>query len=749
MIHGHKRAALAALILALAGPGGLFAQGVPTTQALTRRLALVVGSNAGAPGEVRLKYAVSDARRFASVLSDLGGVAKGDLIVLVDPSLQAMQEGFQRVRRTVAEAGSGGFRSEFILYYSGHSDDQGLHLGAENFAYESLRREIGGLGADVQVAIVDSCSSGSFTRSKGGASKPAFLFDASSDMEGHAYLTSSSEDEAAQESDKLGGSFFTHYFVSGLRGAADLDGKGVVTLNEAYAFAFKETLASTEGTRYGPQHASYDINLTGRGDLVFTDLRSTAAGLSLAPSLAGRVFIRDERGNLAVEVDKAEGKRMDLGLGPGRYDLALEKGPDRFRSTVLVSSGSRTSISPADFQWYGAVATTARGTLVEPVAAPAPEARPAPAPASISLGVLPNLTAGIFSSGTDRNISINLVAGSSASVSGVEVAALWNSDSRDVSGFQVAGLGNIVAGDVRAFQVSGVANWAGRDVRFSQLAGVANVAGGGVSGAQVAGLGNIAGLWDGRTEFVDGRRSLRGVQVAGGANFSANGVQGLQLAGGGNWSRSRVSGVQVAGGFNHALMVSGVQVGTVNSVGTIAGAQLGVVNIAGTVKGSQIGLVNISERMYGIPLGLISIEKDGVKAFETMVGGAWDSLGLVFKLGTRHTYNLVEAGCSFGSDPALWTFGLGLGARLGAKPLFLDFDLAARVGISSATAWTDFYSLAPSLEGRVLLGLSLGKSAVVAGGFVDLALPRDSSGYLDALQTGAGVKTGIIVGIQL
>jgi len=134
---------------------------------------------------------------------------------------------------------------------------------------------------------------------KGRSPRPAFLFDASSDMEGHAYITSSSAAEAAQESDRIGGSFFTHYLVSALRGAADAHGEGRVTLNEAYAYAFRETLASTENTQYGPQHPAYEISLTGSGDLVVTDLRSSRAGLALSEELAGEVYVRDAKGNLA------------------------------------------------------------------------------------------------------------------------------------------------------------------------------------------------------------------------------------------------------------------------------------------------------------------------------------------------------------------------------------------------------------------------------------------------------------------
>src|SRR5262249_42604973 len=126
-------------------------------------------------------------------------------------------------------------------------------------------------------------------------------------VRGHAFLASSSQSEAAQESDRIGGSFFTHYLVTGLRGAADASGDGRVTLNEAYAFAFRETLAGTEATRGGAQHPAYDIEMAGTGDVVITDLHQLSAGLSLPSELAGRVFVRDASGALVAELGKRAG----------------------------------------------------------------------------------------------------------------------------------------------------------------------------------------------------------------------------------------------------------------------------------------------------------------------------------------------------------------------------------------------------------------------------------------------------------
>src|SRR3712207_6005300 len=80
----------------------------------------------------------------------------------------------------------------------------------------------------------------------GGVRRPPFLSDLSVHARGHAFLTASSADEAAQESDRIQGGFFTHYFLSGLRGAADTSRDGRVTLAEAYQFSYGETLRRTE-----------------------------------------------------------------------------------------------------------------------------------------------------------------------------------------------------------------------------------------------------------------------------------------------------------------------------------------------------------------------------------------------------------------------------------------------------------------------------------------------------------------------
>src|SRR5499427_5691070 len=329
------RQCIASLACALL-PGLAAAQ--PSIEA--RRFALVIGVNDGGPSRLRLRYAASDAKEIARVLEQLGGVADDDMTLLIDADRAKILSRVEQLGRRLAEARAAVRRLEVVFYYSGHSDEDGLLVRGERISYSELRSRLDALPADLQVAILDSCASGAMTRPKGGTARPPFLLDSSSSLKGHAFLTSSAADEVAQESDRIGGSFFTHYMLSAMRGAADSSRSGRVTLNDAYAFAFQETLARTQRTQGGAQHPSYDLQLQGAGDLVLTDLRSTSAGLVLGTEVAGRVFVRDDDDRLLVELRKTAGREVELGLSKGPYRVTVDDKETR----VLLEDGRRSRL---------------------------------------------------------------------------------------------------------------------------------------------------------------------------------------------------------------------------------------------------------------------------------------------------------------------------------------------------------------------------------------------------------------------
>jgi hypothetical protein len=336
---------------------------------VVRRFALVTAANDGGPDRPKLQYALSDAERFARVIGELGGVSPSDAVVLKQPKLKELDEALDRLESRVTEArrtASDGGRTELLFYYSGHADDKGLLLGEDRYSYRTLRDRLDDVPADVRIAVLDACASGAITRLKGGRVRQTFLVDESADMHGHAFLTSSAESEAAQESDRIQASYFTHYLVSGLRGAADVTGEGKVTLNEAYQFAFNETLGRTVETTGGAQHPSYDINLSGTGEVVITDLRQTSATLVLGEQLDGRIFVHDAKQELVVELFKPYGRRVELGVEPGRYEVRVEREAAALLAKPTIAEGARVVLDPAQFTPTTPEPTLARGGVERP-----------------------------------------------------------------------------------------------------------------------------------------------------------------------------------------------------------------------------------------------------------------------------------------------------------------------------------------------------------------------------------------------
>jgi len=333
-----------------------------TASPVLRRFALVISSNSGSSVSQRLRYAGRDAETVADVLRQLGGVDQVDLALLSEPDTRALDAAFDDLSERVRLERERGRRVELMVYYSGHADETGILIGGAHYDYGRLRQRIRDVPADVHIAILDSCASGSFTRIKGGAKLPPFLADSSNQVEGFAFLSSSSADENAQESDRIGASFFTYYFVAGLRGAADRNHDGKITLTEAYQFSYEETLGRTQNTAYGPQHPAYDMHLSGTGDVVITDLRSTESTLVLPAALRGRITVIDRNGRIAVELTKDAGEPLSLALPSATYSIHVDGGAGEFVATVTLERAGAVAFEPKELRRTRREATVPRGS---------------------------------------------------------------------------------------------------------------------------------------------------------------------------------------------------------------------------------------------------------------------------------------------------------------------------------------------------------------------------------------------------
>jgi len=321
-----------------------------TSQARIERHAILIGNNRGAPDELPLRYAESDASKMHDVLKDLGGFPPEDMVLLRGEGPEVVRRALIAMNDRIRSlAGDGDREVFFVVYYSGHSDAEALHLGRERLAIRELEQLVRGSAAAFRLLVVDACRSGALTQVKGAAARtPAFpiVLDQRLAGQGAVFWSSSAVNEDAQESDELKGSFFTHYLVSGLLGAADEDGDGTVVLEEAYQYAYQNTLRASSRTLAGLQHPTYRYEVRGRGGMAITQPGRHArrrATIRFPHDIGFLLFEGQREGAVTGEVGARDLVRK-LSVKPGAY-FVRGRGPGYLlEGTVELVEGQELSI---------------------------------------------------------------------------------------------------------------------------------------------------------------------------------------------------------------------------------------------------------------------------------------------------------------------------------------------------------------------------------------------------------------------
>jgi hypothetical protein len=288
--------------------------------------AVLVGNNAGGPGQTPLRFAEDDAHRIADVLHELGHYDAGDIHLLLHPDAAHILSSLDDVAAKVRADAGKGEQAEVVFYYSGHARANAINLGGEELALSTLRDRLTALPSALTIVVLDACQSGSFSRVKGAEPAADFTYNSVSRLtqKGLAVMASSTSQELSQESDELKASYFTHHLVTALRGAGDADGDGRVSLDEAYRYAYRRTLASTAKTQVGEQHVTLETDLAGQGEVPVTYPREAKAQLELPGALDARVLVQHRpSGAVVAEVQKAVGPPIRLAFIAGSYDAVV------------------------------------------------------------------------------------------------------------------------------------------------------------------------------------------------------------------------------------------------------------------------------------------------------------------------------------------------------------------------------------------------------------------------------------------
>jgi Caspase domain len=346
----------------------LYAQ---SASAAVTRVALVIGNDRGLPGQAQLAYAERDAERVYQVLRDLGGFAPANMVLLqgsqaatVEATLVTLNE---RIRG-ILEAPTA--QVLLFVYYSGHSDGEALGLDGTRLDIVRFAQLVRGSASTFRVLVVDACRSGALTRRKGGRIAEPFPLETEPALpgQGMAFLTASAAHEDAQESDAIGGSFFTHALVSGLLGAADANGDGAVGLEEAYGYSYDATLRATSRSLAGVQHPTFRYDLRGQGRLVLTRPSELGRGrgqIELPPGQSFLITRDDARGVVVGEVG-AHDKARIINVREGRYYLVGRNDEYLVEGPIDVQDSKRLRVDEASLQRVEYAQLARKGGNVRP-----------------------------------------------------------------------------------------------------------------------------------------------------------------------------------------------------------------------------------------------------------------------------------------------------------------------------------------------------------------------------------------------
>ncbi len=296
------------------------------------------GSNTGGPGQIDLHFAEDDARKVAAVLVELGGYAPAQVDVVEHPTPDELRAHLAALEAKVEVDAAAGRQARVFFYYSGHARAQAIDLGASELPLTELRERLFKVPATLTIVVLDACQSGAFTRVKGAA--PAADFSYSSrqhlDAAGVAILASSSGSELSQESEELRGSYFTHNLLVALRGAGDANNDGEVSIDEAYRYAYHQTLLATAETAVGGQHVTFEADLKGHGEVALSFPRAASAAIVLPPAMQGKTLVSTRQSKTVVaEIYKAKGTALRVAVAPGDYDVLVRDGDQLERCDVV------------------------------------------------------------------------------------------------------------------------------------------------------------------------------------------------------------------------------------------------------------------------------------------------------------------------------------------------------------------------------------------------------------------------------
>ena len=254
---------------------GLFTEKLLSVNKIERRRkiwAVIIGIN-NYPNVRQLKYAVNDANALYKHLVSYTKIPPENVLLLLneDAKLTKLRSTLGTYLKNMAAK-----EDMVIIYFAGHGateknvtspDGDGLEkyllpydvnpedLYATALPMEEISRIFTRIQSERLIFIADSCYSGaSGGRTIGLTGVRSNISDGFLDRiatgKGKIILTASGANEVSEENDKLRHGVFTYFLLEGLKGYADTDSDGLITVDEVYRYLTKQVPKATNNAQH-------------------------------------------------------------------------------------------------------------------------------------------------------------------------------------------------------------------------------------------------------------------------------------------------------------------------------------------------------------------------------------------------------------------------------------------------------------------------------------------------------------------
>ncbi|HZN95225.1 MAG TPA: caspase family protein [Myxococcales bacterium] len=334
----------AALALAISA---LAAGGPPSSEPGAAFYALVIANNSSLdPARAPLQFADDDGAGYFELLEPQ--VNEALLLAVLDaetqrrhpglaararpPSRRELAAAVDRLARRMTEDRAAGRKAVLYLVYAGHGQKNPAGEGAITLLdglfgrTDLFDKVIARLPATFIHLIVDACDSYSFVHARGAlAAGPSYGPAITEQLSRRAperhpelgLVLSTTREQESHEWSAIRAGVFSHQVRSALAGAADVNGDGRVEYTELAAFV--------ASANQGVEQARGRVDLLARPPaldraVALTDIRrSTRQGYLMLPQgLSGRLWVEDERGVRAAELNKQRDRMAAIALPAGR-----------------------------------------------------------------------------------------------------------------------------------------------------------------------------------------------------------------------------------------------------------------------------------------------------------------------------------------------------------------------------------------------------------------------------------------------